>query len=110
LPAFLEDPYEPFKPEIAIDRALEAITPPTAPTHDLNRTLAMGFARGDSLEALLPPDTRIETRSLVKDIQAWLGSEIPKVAKLRRVSVTDLCDVSDRALRDWKPASAKPEA
>lgn len=107
--AFLEDPYEPIQLDVAINRSLEAITPTTAKSTDLNRTLAMGFARGDNLDALLPQGIRLSPKALVSDIQAWLGVEIPRVAKLRRLSVKDMCDVSDRSLREWKSSSATTE-
>jgi len=107
--AFLEDPYEPISVEAAIERAMAAIAPASATSNKLNRTLAMGFARGDSLDTILPAGATVMTKALIRDIQAWLGTEIPKVVKSRKLTVKDICDVSDRSLRDWKSASADPE-
>jgi hypothetical protein len=46
-------------------------------------------------------DQPIPTRAIERGLKKFIADEIRRVAKARGVAPETLCDVTDRALRDW---------
>ena len=67
----------------------------------LPKAVALAFAESTSLEPLVASGESINTKAVEKAFKAYLAEEIRRIAKKRGVSSESLCDVTDRALREW---------
>lgn len=70
----------------------------------LPKAVALAFAESTSLEPLVASGESINTKAVEKAFKAYLAEEIRRIAKKRGVSSESLCDVTDRALREWVAA------
>lgn len=70
-------------------------------TDSLPRSVARAFAESASLDALIQPGETIKTKVIERVLKRYLADEFRRIAKKRGVSPETLCDVTDRALREW---------
>jgi len=70
----------------------------------LPKAVALAFAESTSLEPLVASGESINTKAVERAFKAYLAEEIRRIAKKRGVSSESLCDVTDRALREWVAA------
>lgn len=68
------------------------------------QSVARAFAESSSLDALIPPGETVETKVVERALKGYLADELRRIAKKRGVSPETLCDVTDRALREWSAA------
>lgn len=97
------DPHEPLAPEEALDYGLSALAGPQAMTYEgsVSRTIARAFADSRPLDGVLDSATRIPTKVVERDLKAFMADELRRLSKQRGMPVEQLCDVTDRALRNW---------
>jgi DNA-binding NtrC family response regulator len=102
--AALSDPLEPFEPEKAVEyglRTLETCHKSGGDASRISRAVARAFAESSSLDAVLELVDRIPTKSVERDLKAFVANELRRLSRQRGTSVSELCDVTDRALRSW---------
>lgn len=101
--AVLGDTDEPVSADDAVTIGLEALESPLgrAGVESVPRAVAAAFAIRGPLDDVLRPGTVIDSKKLVDELKAYVAEEVRRIARLRGVSVKELCDVSDRSLREW---------
>ena len=101
------DAYDPLSPEDAVDYGLEALSGFAAPSSEANisRLVARAFADKEPLDAIVERD-RLDTEAVQRDLKQYIADEIRRIAKDTGQPVDQLCDQSDRTLRNW----SKPKA
>ncbi len=97
------DPHEPLNVESAVNYALAELEAGGAEDEDLElpREVARSFALAQPLEAVLRPGTRLGTKTLELELKLYLARELRRIASERRIAVEELCDVSEKTLRNW---------
>ncbi|MBK7074592.1 MAG: sigma-54-dependent Fis family transcriptional regulator [Myxococcales bacterium] len=100
------DVDDPVTPADAVESGLEALEAPLgkSTTGSLARSVAGAFAAGTAIDDLLPDGAVVKTKELFAELQTFIAQELRRIAAERGVAGEDLCDVTDRSLRDW----AKP--
>lgn len=63
--------------------------------------LARAFSAGAPIDDLLGPGRQIATAPVFADFKAFIAAEVRRVSAARGVAAADLCDVSERTIRDW---------
>jgi len=79
----------------------------SATSRSMPQAVARAFAESSSLDALIGPGEVIETKVIERALKAYLADELRRISKRRGVSSGSLCDVTDRALRDWMAADVR---
>lgn len=103
----------PLPPADAVDYGLEALrltSPGAAGGLSMSHALAGSFSSGSAIDELLRPDERIVTADVIADFRAFIAAELRRVAAARGVPVEELCDVSERSIRDWAKGRQNPSA
>ena len=108
------DPHAPLAAPDAVAYALEGLDQgPAQWSGDgerLSNTVARAFVESGPLDAVLDRAGRIPTKLIERDLKAFLGEELRRLAKVRRVPVNRICDVSERAVRSWVGDGLKKSA
>lgn len=104
------DPHAPLPPEDAVDYGLRALTvaPSSTVNSSVSRAVARAFADASPLDAIIDGSVRLPTKVIERDLKAFVAGELRRLSKQRGVAIEDLCDVSERALRTWAGAGARP--
>jgi DNA-binding NtrC family response regulator len=97
------DSHEPLSMSASIEYALEGLRSDETSSiaEDLPRAVARAFAASSGLDDLMADDQPIPTRAIERGLKKFIADEVRRVAKARGVAPETLCDVTDRALRDW---------
>lgn len=97
------DPHAPLPPDEAIEYGLQALdgAPAAIATNSVSRVVARAFSDVSPLDAVFDARIRIPTKTVERDLKAFVAGEIRRVSKQRGVPIEDLCDVSERSLRTW---------
>ncbi len=94
----------PLPPGDAVEYGLEALLDSRssgAKSVPISRALATAFATGSGIDELLQAEGRIVTAAVLADLRAFLANELRRLAGARGVPVQELCDVSERSIREW---------
>lgn len=94
----------PMSPADAVEYGLEALRGPSvgaARDESMSMALARAFASGNPIDSLLESGGRIPTAEVLDDFRAFMASELRRIAAARSVPVGELCDVTERSIRDW---------
>ena len=94
----------PMPPAEAVEYGLMALLGPPVGQDRATSTsmaLARAFSSGNPIDDLVEPGGRISTARVFADFRAFIATELRRVASARAVPVDELCDVSDRSIRDW---------
>ena len=97
----------PLQPAEAIEYGLEALLGPppgAARMTSIAMALAGAFSRGNPVDDLIEPGGRIATTEVLADFKAFIAAELRRIAAARAVPVDELCDVSERSIREWARA------
>ena len=70
----------------------------------LARSMAAAFANGATIDDLVQDGQTLKTANLVAEFKAFIAREVRRIAVERRVRGSDLCDVSERSLRELGPS------
>ena len=97
------DAYDPLSPQDAVAYGLEALSGFSAPASasNISRSVARAFADTEPLNAIVMQVGRLDTKAVQRDLQQYIAGEIRRIAKDTKQSVDQLCDQSDRTLRNW---------
>ena len=96
------DAHDPLSPADAVKYGLAALAEAAAPAVDTtSRAVARAFADSRPIDRILSVAGRIETKALEHDLQAFVATEIRRIAKATSRPVEELCDVTARSLFDW---------
>lgn len=94
----------PIPPADAVEYGLEALLGPPvgdAQGASMSMALARAFSSGNPIDDLLEPGGRIATAEVLADFRAFIAAELRRIAAARAVPVDELCDVSERSIREW---------
>ena len=93
------DPHAPLSRADAVEYALEALDQnPQKPGDDLSKAVARAFVESVPLDDVLDQAGMIATKTVERDLRAFLADELRRLVKARGAAV---CDVTDRTLRNW---------
>ena len=97
------DCHSPLSLADALDYGLAGVegVPSQLGADALPKAVALAFAGSTSLEPLIASGESVDTKMIEKAFKAYLAKEIRRIAKKRGVSSESICDVTDRALREW---------
>ncbi len=101
----------PLAPAEAVEYGLEALRDPRSGetrAASMSRALARAFSSGHPIDDLLQSDGRIATAEVVADLRAFIAAELRRIAAARGVPVDELCDVSERSIREWTKSRQNP--
>lgn len=73
----------------------------------MSMALARAFSSGSPIDDLLEPGGRITTTEVIADFRAFIAAELRRIAAARTVQVDELCDVSERSIREWAKGRQK---
>lgn len=99
--AIRTDDLEPVPISEAVEYALGALDAVEGSAESPSHQLARAFADRRPLDPGLVNDGPVQTVQLFTDLQAYLASEIRRLAKERGVKVENIADVAERTLRNW---------
>jgi DNA-binding NtrC family response regulator len=97
------DTHEPLSMSASIEYALEGLRSDelSSLTDDLPRAVARAFAASSGLDDVMADGHPLPTRVIERGLKKFIADEVRRVAKAKGVAPETLCDVTDRALRDW---------
>jgi DNA-binding NtrC family response regulator len=98
------DVDDPLSPADAVEYGIETLRTGAngfVGPESTSKALAAAFSSGSPIDDLVPSEGGIVTGDVVTDFQAFLARELRRVARARRVPANELCDVSERTIRDW---------
>jgi len=97
------DTHEPLSVSASIEYALEGLRSDelSSLTDDLPRAVARAFAASSGLDDVMADGHPLPTRVIERGLKKFIADEVRRVAKAKGVAPETLCDVTDRALRDW---------
>jgi transcriptional regulator with AAA-type ATPase domain len=99
---------DPMPPADVVAYGLEALGGSSSSTTvdgTIARSVAAAFSQSAPIDDLLQGDEPLETAELFAELKAFIANEVRRISSERGVGVNDLCDVSERSLRDWAKAS-----
>ena len=67
----------------------------------LSKTVARAFTESSPLDDVLDTAGKISTKTIDREIKAYLGEELRRLAKVRGMKVDEICDVTGRAVLGW---------
>jgi DNA-binding NtrC family response regulator len=103
----------PLPPAEAVDYGLDALRDPHVGETDaapMSRALARAFSSGSPIDDLLQLDGRIVTAEVLADFRSFIADELRRVAAARRLPIEELCDVSERSIREWARGRKNPSS
>jgi DNA-binding NtrC family response regulator len=65
------------------------------------QSIAAAFASGASIDDLVKDGEMIETSYILAEVKSYIANELRRISSDRNVKLDQLCDVSDRTLREW---------
>jgi DNA-binding NtrC family response regulator len=100
LVASLYDQVNPLSNLDAIEYALNGLEL-SAGKLNTPRAVAQAFFTGQSLDRVLSKVNTLNTKEVEQSLHRFIAIELRRFARLKRIEVEELCDVSSRTLRDW---------
>lgn len=101
------DADDPMQPADAVAYGIESMTGAAVPAAALpSRTIAAAFAHGTAIDDVLGANGTLCTTAVFADLKAFLATELRRIASQRGLKASELCDVSDRSLREWASVAA----
>lgn len=99
------DPGAPLAPDEAVSYGLELLTRDEWRSKLTNaRAVARAFAEMKPLDPFVGES--LETTPIFKEFKHYIGTELRRIAQRQGTSAESLCDVGERALRNWVRADA----
>lgn len=100
------DTDDPLPPADAVMYGIESMTDSAGLTNvSTSRAVAAAFAHGTVIDDVVVANGTVCTADILADIKAFLATELRRIGSQRGVRACDLCDVSERSLREWIKAS-----
>lgn len=98
------DADEPLAPADAVEYGLETLIDRSAGDSrppSISIALARAFSSGSPIDDLLEPGGQLATSEIIADFRAFIATELRRIASAKAVQVDELCDVSERSIREW---------
>ncbi|MDF1552532.1 MAG: sigma 54-interacting transcriptional regulator [Deferrisomatales bacterium] len=96
------DAGDPMSPADAVAYGIESITGPAGTTTvSMSRTVAAAFAHGAVIDDVVAANGTLCTADVLADFKAFLANELRRIGSQSGAKACDLCDVSERSLREW---------
>ena len=73
----------------------------TDPAVSHAKVIAGAFSESTPIDGVLEMPAFVKTGQVLGEFKAYLATELRRLATIRKVKHKDICDVSDRTLRDW---------
>jgi DNA-binding NtrC family response regulator len=104
-----DDGGDPFDAEAAALYGLEALesVQNTVANETMPKAVSRAFAESRRLDSIIPPGKVLATKAVERALKAYMANEVRRLAKERGTAADSLCDVTDRALREWVSAHDK---
>ena len=100
------DAHEPLSPADAVEYGLTALSEVTTQEADTTaRAIARSFAEAAPLDHIVSVVGRISVKELERDLRAFVATEVRRISKTSGRSIDDLCDFTERSVRDWAKAT-----
>lgn len=101
--AVRNDPHAPMSPEDAVEYGLLALEGGQGLSMEttMARAVAKAFADGQPLDRLFESVDRLDTAEVQAHLKVYLANEIRRISSNTGEPIEDLCDQSDRTLRNW---------
>lgn len=105
------DAHEPLSVSASIEYALDGLRQqaPEDTADDLPRAVAKAFSASGGLEGVIDKSGRIPTKVVERALKRYMADEVRRLAKNRGIPPEMLCDVTDRALREWSGTADRKE-
>lgn len=102
--AAISDPLEPMDPEEAMDYAISCLKHDTEVSDEkqLAKKVAKNFAESQPLDQVLPSNNYLNTNDIISEFKAYLAKELKRIIKDRSAPLKNICDITDRTLRNWE--------
>ena len=97
----IEEPMSPADAVLYGVGALGDSVSRTSTQATLARSVADAFARDAPINDLIHDGSVLNTARVLTEFKAFIASEIRRISGERGVKEKELCDVSERSLRDW---------
>lgn len=105
------DAHAPLSPSDAVEYGLDALTELTGLRSGSNsHAIARSFAESAPLDEIVSIGGPISVKELERDLRAYVGTELRRIARMRGCSVEMLCDFTERSVRDWAKAAGSGPA
>jgi hypothetical protein len=65
------------------------------------RSVAAAFAQSATLDDVIPLGDVLATSDIFSELKAFIAQEVRRISSQRGVKGSELCDVSERSLREW---------
>ena len=105
--AVRNDTEDPMSPTEAIAYGIESMTSASElPNVSISRAVAAAFARRTEIDDVVDANGTVCTADILADLKAFLATELRRIGTQRGVRACDLCDVSERSLREWTKTSS----
>lgn len=96
------DTDDPMSPADAVSYGIEGVTGAAGPKSvSTSRAVAAAFVHGAVIDDVVESNGTVCTTDILADLKAFLATELRRIGSQRGVKASDLCDVSDRSLREW---------
>lgn len=97
------DAHARLAPQDAVGYGLEALSDfGAAPSEaSISRLVARAFADKNSLNAVVEQAGRLPTAAVERDLRQYVANEIRRISKESGQPIGQLCDRSDRTIREW---------
>jgi transcriptional regulator with AAA-type ATPase domain len=93
---------ERMQPADAVAYGIESMTIAAVSAAALpSRTVAAAYAQGTVIDDVVDANGTLCTAAILADMKAFLATELRRIASKRGRNASELCDVSERSLRDW---------
>ncbi len=102
------DVDDPMPPADAVAYGLESLGGASGRASALPtvaRSVAAAFAHGATIDDLLPEGQVLHTADIFAELKGFIAHEVRRLSNHRGVKGSDLCDVSERSLRQWAKSS-----
>lgn len=103
------DAHEPLSLSASIEYALDGLrqAAPEDIGDDVPRAVAKAFSASEGLEGVISRTGRLSTKVVERALKRYMADEVRRLAKSQGVAADSLCDVTERALREWSGTSVR---
>lgn len=96
------DAHEPLSPAEAVDYGLTTLAEVTTPgAGTTSQAVARSFSESTQLDRIVSLVGGISTKGLERDLRRFIANEIRRISSTSGRPINELCDVTDRTLREW---------
>ena len=100
--AAIGDSHEPLRASDAVDYALACLDELSADRDSISTAVAGAFADNQTLDAVFDDCSgKLPTKIVESDLRRFMGTELRRIARSRRLSEDDVADTTARTLRNW---------